>query len=152
LLPYPCPGFHSASRLNDGEINRYLEYGYQGRYTNLVLSLLYPDRDWKDATFHEDHIFPQAEFKVRALKERGYDDARIADYQSRFNVLANLELLTESENLSKNAAPFDEWITTRDPKFRTRHLVPELRSYGLHIFQEFSKARQELIVAALKRL
>ena len=46
-------------------------YAYQGRYTNLVLSLLYPDRDWKDAVFHEDHIFPQSEFKVRGAEEAG---------------------------------------------------------------------------------
>ncbi len=140
------------SKLNDAEISRYLEYGYQGRYTNLVLSLLYPARDWKNATFHEDHIFPQAEFKVRPLRERGYDDAKIASYQSRFNVLANLELLTDAENLSKNATPFDEWIKTRDHDFRKRHLIPDLPSYGLDTFEEFSKGRRELIAAALKRL
>jgi hypothetical protein len=45
-------------RMNEAEIEQILGYAYQGRYTNLVLSLLYHDRDWKDAVFHEDHIFP----------------------------------------------------------------------------------------------
>ena len=79
-------------RLNDAEIDRILGYGYQGRYTYLVLSLLYPDHDWKDAIFHEDHIFPQAEFQLKTLKKRNYSDAKIQSYLSKYNVLSNLEL------------------------------------------------------------
>jgi uncharacterized protein with ParB-like and HNH nuclease domain len=154
--PFPADDLYKSlviePRLNDAEIARMLEYGYQARYTNLVLSLLYPDRDWKDAVFHEDHIFPQAEFTVRALKKRTYDEAKIQLYQSKFNILANLELLTDSENLSKNATPFDDWIRTRDPAFRKRHLIPDLPVYGLDSFEEFSKGRTALIVETLKKL
>ena len=89
-------------RFDDAEIDRILGYGYQGRYTNLVLSLLYPDRDWKDAVFHEDHIFPKSEFQVRRLKKRGYDDSRVQSYIANYNFVPNLQLLTDSENLSKN--------------------------------------------------
>ena len=154
--PFPADALYRSlgieRRLSDAEIERILEYGYQGRYTNLVLSLLYPDRDWKDAVFHEDHIYPQAEFQVRELKKRGYDGSKIESYQSKYNVLANLELLTSSENLSKNAAPFDEWIETRDSAFRKRHLIPALTCYSLDHFEEFSAKRTALIVAALKAL
>jgi hypothetical protein len=45
------------------------------------------------------------------------------------SVLSNLQLLTDSENLSKNATPFEEWIQTRDTTFRKRHLIPELPLY-----------------------
>ena len=138
--------------LSDAEIERILRYEYQGRYTNLVLSLLYPDRDWKDAIFHEDHIFPQSEFEVRALKKRGYDDLKAQSYLSRYNIVSNLQLLTDSENLSKNAAPFDDWIQTRDTTFRKRHLIPDLPTYRFDSFEEFSDARRALIVAALKEL
>lgn len=139
-------------QFNDAEIDRILGYGYQGRYTNLILSLLYPDRDWKDAVFHEDHIFPQSEFQLRLLKKKGYDDAKIQVYMSKYNVLSNLELLTESENLSKNATPFEDWIQTRDADFRKRHLIPDLDSYGFDFFEEFSIARGKLVVTALKDL
>lgn len=138
--------------LNDAEIERIQGYGYQGRYTNLVLSLLYPDRDWKDAVFHEDHIFPQAEFQVSALRKWGYDDATIESIQSKSNVLSNLELLTDSENLSKNATPFEHWIQTRDASFRKRHLIPQMPAYGVGSFEEFSERRAALISAALKAL
>lgn len=152
--PFPAEELYKSlgiePRLNDAEIDRILGYGYQGRYTNLVLSLLYPDRDWKDAVFHEDHIFSQSEFQVRLLKKRGYEEAKVQSYIAKFNVLANLQLLTESENLSKNATPFDEWIKTRDETFRKRHLIPDMDSYGFNSFEDFFKARTALIVDGLK--
>jgi len=154
--PFPVDALYSSlgiePRLSDSEIDRILKYEYQQRYTNLVLSLLYPDRDWKDAVFHEDHIFPQSEFQVRALKKRGYDDAKVQSYLSKYNTLSNLQLLTDSENLSKNATPFDEWLRTRDESFRKRHLIPDLPAYSFDSFEEFHRRRAELIVAALKKL
>jgi hypothetical protein len=154
--PFPADALYTSldikPRLDESELDRILGYGYQGRYTNLVLSLLYPDRDWRDAVFHEDHIFPQAEFQVRGLKRRGYDDAKVQSYISKFNVIPNLELLTDSENLSKNATPFDEWIQTRDVAFRKRHLIPELPTFGFDSFEDFVKARTALIITTLKNL
>ena len=136
----------------EAELERLVEYGYQGRYTNLVLSLLYPDRDWKDATFHEDHIFPKSLFSVRELKKRGYDDARVGRYLAIFNQIPNLQLLTEAENLRKNAEPFVTWITTREEAFRERHLIPKLSSLGMDSFAEFAEARRELVKETLRGL
>lgn len=154
--PFPADALYKSlgiePRLNEAEIDRILGYGYQGRYTNLVLSLLYPDRDWKDAVFHVDHIFPQSEFQLRTLKKRNYYDTKIQVYISKYNVLSNLQLLTDSENLSKNATPFDDWIQTRDADFRKRHLIPDLTNYGFDFFEEFSIARAALIVKVLAGL
>jgi hypothetical protein len=154
--PFPADLLYKSlgieQKLDEAEIDRILEYGYQGRYTNLVLSLLYPDRDWKDAVFHEDHIFPKSEFQLRALKKRGYNEAKIQAYMSNFNILTNLQLLTDSENLSKNATPFDKWIQTRDAAFLKRHLIPDSIKLDFDSFDEFSKARRILIVESLKAL
>jgi len=54
--------------------------------------------------------------------------------------------------LSKNAAPFDEWIQTRDADFRERHHIPNLPAYGFDVFEKFSKERTALIEEALKGL
>ncbi len=154
--PFPSDNLYRSlgiePQLSAAEIEHILEYAHQGRYTNLALSLLYPDRDWKDAVFHEDHIFPKTEFQKRALKKRGYDENKINTYMSSYNILSNLQLLTNAENLSKNKTPFDEWIQTRDAAFRKRHLIPNLSSYGFDFFEEFSKKRTELIVKTLKTL
>jgi hypothetical protein len=139
-------------RMVEAEISRIMSFEYQGRYTNLVLSLLYPDRDWKGAVYHEDHIFPQSEFNLRNLKKRGYAEVRIQTYMTRYNALANLQLLTDSENLSKNATPPEVWLRTRDEDFRKRHLIPDMTDYGLDFFEAFTEVRAELIVKKLKDL
>jgi hypothetical protein len=154
--PFPSDILYTSlgikPKLDDVELDRILANQYQGRYTNLILSLLYPDRDWRDAVFHEDHVFPKSEFNLRGLKKRGYDDARVQSYLSKFNVLGNLELLTESENLSKNATPFDVWIKTRDEGFRKRHLIPINIEYDFNAFESFFAGRQALIVEKLQSL
>jgi hypothetical protein len=154
--PFPadalCRALAIEQRFNDAEIERILGYQYQGKYTNLVLSLLYPDRDWKNAIFHEDHIFPQAEFKPASLKLRGYDPARTEALLLRFNTICNLQLLTDSENLAKNATPFDVWLASRDATFRTRHAIPELPNYDFDSFEAFADARRGLISDKLKSI
>jgi len=140
------------AKLYDPEIDDLLTYKYRGKYTYLVLSLLYPDRDWKDTVFHEDHIFPEAEFSVRGLRKRGYDNQRIERYQSLYNTVLNLELLTDTENLSKNSTPFKKWITSRDDGFKKRHLIPQLKSYDLDAFEDFIEARKHLLVKQLKAI
>ena len=138
--------------LNDGEIDRILEFQYQGRYTNLVLSLLYPDRYWKDTAFHADHIFPKCEFNRSLLRKRGYDDDKVERYMSKCDSLCNLQLLSEGENLSKHSTPFDEWISTRDDSYRSRHLIPGMKDYGFDLFEEFIKERAGLIISRLRDL
>jgi hypothetical protein len=154
--PFPsdelCKMLGIECKFTETEVERVIAYLYQGRYTYLVLSLLYPDRDWKDAVFHEDHIFSQTEFQIGKLKKFGYDDAKIASCMYRFNCICNLQLLTDTENLSKNATPFEDWLRTRDPAFRKRHLIPDMPAYGLDSFLDFAKARSECITNRLRML
>lgn len=140
------------STFNEAEIDRILGYSYQGRYTNLALSLLYPDRDWKNAVFHEDHIFPKSMFDRREMKRLKFTEHQIDFYMANFNNLSNLELLTDSENLGKNADPFDNWMNTRDVGFCFRHLIPTIQSYTFHHFEEFVQERKKLIVVALSKI
>lgn len=136
---------------SDNEIEEVLSFSYQSKYTYLALSLLYPDRDWKDAVFHEDHIFPASEFATRKLKKREYDNRKIEFYLSHYNTLANLQLLTDSENLSKNATPFEDWLSTRDIAFKKRHLIPDLPDYNFDRFEEFIRNRKVKIIEAFTK-
>ena len=89
---------------------------------------------------------------MSSLKKRGYDEAMVQTYMSKYNTLANLQLLTDSENLLKNATPFEQWVQTRDAAFHKRHLIPDLENYGMDSFDKFLKARIVLIKETLKRL
>lgn len=153
--PFPAEQLHRSldiqPQLNESEIDHILEYPYQGQYTMLALSLLYPDRYWKDTLWHEDHIFPQSEFKRPKLKKRGYSEERIKCYMNKFNLLPNLQLLTDKENFSKNAQPFDQWIRTRDPKYRTTHSIPDT-DCTFDSFEQFFTERSDLIKQSLRHL
>lgn len=135
---------------NDTEIDNLLATNYSTKYSYLILSLLYPDRDWKGKKFEEDHIFPKSEFTTAKLKHRGYDAGRIAEYQKYFNCIINLELLTDSENREKSAEPFDTWFASRDSNFRDRHFIPTVHSYNFDNFIDFVDERKKLLVAKLK--
>lgn len=135
---------------NDMEIENMLHYNYGTRYSYLILSLLYPGRDWKDKKYNEDHIFPQNEFKVKNLRARGYDDATIEKYTACFNSILNLELLDDSIRKSKNATPFDVWLKSRDTNFKERHHIPEMDDYSLDNFLEFIQKRKELLSKQIK--
>lgn len=155
-MAFPADALNTAlgidGKLADPEIEELLTRKYRGKYTYLILSLLYQDREWKDTVFHEDHVFPISGFGVRALRKRGYNDERIQRYIDVANTVVNLELLTDSENLSKNATPFDKWITTRDAGFKKRHLIPLLKSYDLDAFEDFIEARKEILVKQLRTI
>ena len=137
---------------SDTEIENLLATNYSSKYSFLILSLLYPDRDWKDNVYHEDHIFPKSEFTTKGLAKRGYDANKVVEYQKRFNTIVNLQLLTDTENLEKNATPFDQWLPTRDANFKQRHLIPKLDSYLFDNFLNFANKRREDISNSLRAI
>ena len=130
---------------NEKEISGLLMTNYGSKYSYLILSLLYPDRDWKGNTYHEDHIFPKSEFTYAKLKARGYNDERIVEYLNYFNSIINLELLTDSENKSKSSQDFGTWINSRDINFKERHKIPDLKSYDFDNFLEFVSNRKPIL-------
>jgi len=139
-----------TSEFSSDEILKILDYAYGTKYSYLVLSLLYPDRDWKGNVHHEDHIFPKSEFTRAKLRNRRYDDSTIDNYLSRYNTVLNLQLLTPSENQEKSAQDFDSWISTRDQNFKTRHLIPDMNSYSYDKFLDFIEKRKALFEEKLR--
>ena len=137
---------------DDEEINHILDYKYQGRYTMLILSLLYPEKFWKDNTLQIDHIYPQSQFTVSSLRNRGYVDSTIDQYMANVNTLCNLNLLSKFDNQSKGKIPFAQWIKTRDGAFRLTHLIPDMVDYSFDNYLEFVEARKGLIKSKLSSL
>lgn len=141
-----------VSSFTDYEIERFINTPYSSKYSYLILSLLYPDRDWKDNKYHEDHIFPKTEFTEAKLKQGGFDSESITFFRSNYNTIGNLQLLTDKENLEKNAKPFDKWLASRDDNFKTRHTIPSIGSYDLTNFEHFILERKKLIKAKLQSI
>jgi hypothetical protein len=141
-----------GTEFTDDEIDNLLQNNYKTRYSFLILSLLYPDRDWKDSFYHEDHIYPKSEFTTAKLRARGYNDNGIDEYQKYGNTILNLQLLTDSENLAKKAKDFDTRIATRDENFKSRHKIPAMPSCHFDNFLDFIAERKNILKKALSLL
>ena len=134
------------SKLDEESLEGVLDIAYGDRECFLALSLLYEEKNWGRQTFHIDHIFPRDFFDRDNLAEAGIPENQHDDFRAKRNSLANLELLTDHENLAKSSSSFAEWLETRDRDFCRRHLIPDERK--LHKpkrFLEFAEARESLI-------
>ncbi len=152
-FPYSqiCNEIEVEMQFSDLEIKSLLHRNYGSKYSYLILSLLYPDRKWKDNRYDEDHIYPQGEFTQKKLKDRGYDDDKIKAYMENYNSILNLELLTESENRSRGDTPFDEWLEKHNKDvYKDLHHIPEMDDYGFDNFLEFVNEREKLLTDKLK--
>ena len=153
---FPCSEINQKlnviSSFSKDEIDNILRYSYGTKYSYLILSLFYPNRDWKDCRFSEDHIFPKSEFTEAKLRKRGYNSDKIKLYQTFYNTILNLQLLDETENKEKSAKPFNEWIKTRDDNFKKRHSIPIIASYDFDSFIEFINGRKKLLSNFLENL
>jgi hypothetical protein len=127
-------------------IERFLDITYGTRDTFLALTLLYDERNWGLIPYQMDHIFPRALISPDPMTNLGIPQEKQQQFLQLRDSIGNLQLLNGPENNAKNAKPFDEWIITRDPGFRAKHLIPDDESlYALARFDEFVEAREDLI-------
>jgi hypothetical protein len=123
-----------------------LDLRYGKPSTFLALSLLYPDADWKAVRHDVDHIFASTLFETKNKAFKGLPDNKKREYLRNRDSIANLEILTDSENRSKSGTMPLRWLETRDKTFRKKHLLPvkdELLAWDK--FNEFITHRRSAI-------
>lgn len=137
------------------EIENLLNYKYGGRYTFLVLSLLYPSLDYRNQ-FHQDHIFPRSFFSnAKKLSSKGIPTEKYPFYLENFDYLGNIQLLEGVPNQEKRDKDFKEWFeqTNRDTQsktdYRAKHHVPDMGA-SFDNFEDFFLGREELLFNKLK--
>lgn len=127
-----------------------LERTKGGSRAFLALTLLYDREDFGSIRHHQDHIFPKSRLATENLIERGISPERASEFEEEVDKLPNIQLLTRTENESKQDTPFEEWITQQSSSFYDRHLIP--RDPGLHRvknFEQFLKVPREKIKSKL---
>ena len=147
-------GTNKTLVFSDEDIENLLRYKYGQGFTFSVLSLLYPNLDFRNI-FHIDHIFPKSQFTKKKLRERGIPVADIEIYQINFNYLGNLQLLESTPNLEKLDKDFNVWFNEIYPnpkdqkEYREKHLIPDV-NLNFNNFLEFFKEREKLIIKKFK--
>lgn len=138
------------SDVGDDFIEELLYNQKDQRYTFSILAMLYPNLDYRNNNFHQDHLHPAASFESLSQEEKDKYDWRI------YNSILNLQMLDANENESKNAKPLAEWVDEQTSggnreRFLEDHLIPDV-DLSLENFASFIENRKTLLVSKLKAL
>lgn len=129
------------------EIGDWFDKFEKGAETFMVLSLLYPiDVRYK---FDQDHMHPYSSFESAKLPTQTREELKAL--QHKRNNLANLQILSDSENRSKNDQALQDWLKKDDNEKKVKYL-PEGVSYELKDCEAFWKARRELMIKELVKI
>lgn len=120
------------------------------RYSFPILAMLYPDMDYKNNNFHQDHLHPASTYDQ--LKQEDKDKYGWHVYNS----ILNLQMLDSNENMSKNAMSLESWIAEQTKnkdkdRFIESHLIPNV-DYSLGNFDDFIIERKKILIEKLKNI
>lgn len=125
-----------------------------------ILSLLYPNLDYKNGNFHKDHLHPAELFKKdKYLKLNNIDESKYEFYKDslNWNSIVNLQLLDANENMSKQDKSLKEWVeyeagrqSCTVEKLCDEHVIPYKLDFS--DFEEFISERKKLLKDKLKAL
>ncbi len=137
--------------LDDESIENILLTQKDDRYAFSILSILYPNLDYKNNNFHKDHLFAEA------LYDTLPDEVKCKVSYKIYNSIINLQMLDSNENESKGSMTLNKWVEQAsrgiDTKsFLDNHLIPENVTLELSDIEEFFEKRKELLKTKLYNL
>lgn len=132
--------------VGDEFIEDLLNVQYEESQCFSILALLFPYLDYKNNSFHKDHLHPQEQFK-------NLSDLDKTKYNWRdYNSIINLQMLDSNENMSKNSSPLNDWIEKETisnfsykEKFLENHLLPLECNFEITEFDNFFTERKEIL-------
>lgn len=135
--------------VDDEFIEELLRTQKEDKYSFLILSMLYPNLDYKSNSFHKDHLHPVSQFD-----ELSESDRENYNWEG-YNSICNLQLLDANENTSKKHMPLEKWVKENAKKdrklFLDNHLIPNV-NLSINNFGEFFEERKAILIEKLKNL
>ena len=119
-------------------------------YAFSILALLYPNLDYKNNSFHKDHMHPENKFAdISSVDNEKYGWVT-------YNSILNLQMLDANENMSKQAVDLSTWVDSQTANqdrstFLKSHLIPD-KSLNISDFGVFIEARREDLATRLKAI
>lgn len=135
---------------SEDEIDALLGARYGGSETFALLSLLYPTGATA-GRHHVDHLYPRSWFTEAKLTKAGLP----AELGSQVDELANLQLLTPAENISKGSRPPAQWLNEAFPDEVARGAIVALHGLGhvsddIRDFPPFFETRRKVLASRLR--
>lgn len=118
-----------------------------------VLHLLYPNLDYYNQDFHQDHLHPATIFcdKNKLDAHIPEEDRDFAADTKNWNSVANLQLLNGLMNESKNDTPLADWVAKNNIEKKSL-FVNETTSLEIADFVDFITDRRAVIKEYLKHI
>ena len=145
--------------MDDDYIENLLFSQKDDNITFTILSILYPNLDYKNGCFHKDHIHPISWFKEDILKSKNIDDNKLDIYLNKdnYNSILNLQMLDATENQSKQDKSLKSWVEEESKKqnitvekFCENHLIPNILDF--EDFDKFIYERKNMLINKLKNI
>lgn len=138
------------SDVGDDFIEDLLYSQKDSRYSFPILAMLYPDLDYRNNNFHQDHLHPASAYNDLEEKDKEKYGWQV------YNSILNLQMLDANENESKNAKPLEKWVSeqTRNKdmrKFMEDHLIPDT-DLSLSNFSDFIEKRKVMLVQRIRKM
>ena len=150
-------GSGKSISFNHDEIDNLLELQYAKSKAYCALTLMYPSLN-HSFKYAQDHIHPKSKFYKKPMKADGFSDEEIKQFNAEVNGIANLQLLTITENQEKKDKSLEEWLThkcqnktERDRYLEQHHIRPD-QSLEFKDFLDFVAERRKIIKEHLKRI
>jgi uncharacterized protein with ParB-like and HNH nuclease domain len=154
VIDFPATEINSninkMTEIGDDFISELLLSQKDSRYSFPILAMLYQNLDYKNNSFHQDHLHPFSSYHLlkQEFKEK-YGEAV-------YNSILNLQMLDSNENMSKNSSDLVTWIEgkTRNNnrvQFLENHLIPDV-SFKLEDFDIFIEERKKILSEKLKNI
>ncbi len=120
------------------------------RYAFSLLAMLYPNLDYRNNNFHQDHLHPAASYDFLPQEFKDKDGWKV------YNSLLNLQMLDANENESKGDTPLETWVANQTKgmdrkQFLENHLIPDV-DLALSNISEFIEKRKEILVDRILKL
>ena len=141
------------SDISEDNIEELLLNQKDKQYTFSILALLYPNLDYKNNNFHQDHLHPASKYDSLSQEDKDKYGWNI------YNSILNLQMLGANENESKNNSDLKDWVN-REVKdkgdsyrdsFLEDHIIPDV-DLDINNFSVFVEARKNILVNKLKKL
>lgn len=139
-------------KISGDDVERMLDFQYGNPAVLPILQILYPNLDFKNSTFHIDHIYPKSKFNVK-------NQDLPAEYQGKANFLYNLQLLQGDENLAKKAKDPEIWLNehyqndkSKINAYKERNYIDTNFDLNWQKIAELEKERSEKIKLQLETI
>ncbi|MDR7316063.1 DUF262 domain-containing protein [Brevibacillus nitrificans] len=122
---------------SDDFIDGLLEVEYHSPVAFSILSLLYPQLDYRNNDFHKDHLHPISQV---------YSQNKVS--YTTYNSIVNLQMLDSRLNMSKQDLSLKEWVEKENIDLKKQLIPDEIEFDQIDVFFE---KRREILRYELKK-